>query len=108
VGSVGALVDNLGPWFGAIQFRDLGEHALVPDNSVRSAGYKELNLNVGYKISETLKVQLDVFNVTNAKTDAADYLYTDRLPGEPAAGVQDLHIHPLEPISARLAVTARF
>ncbi|HEY0437090.1 MAG TPA: TonB-dependent receptor, partial [Phenylobacterium sp.] len=99
---------NLGPWFGAIEFRDLGEHALIPDNSVRSRGYKELNLNIGYKVSERLRVQLDVFNVTNSKDDAADYLYIDRLRGEPAQGVEDVHIHPLEPISARLAVTAKF
>ncbi|MFL5298151.1 MAG: TonB-dependent receptor domain-containing protein, partial [Phenylobacterium sp.] len=108
VGSAGMLIDNLGPWFGAIEFRDLGEHALIPDNSARSKGYKELNLNVGYKVSEQLRVQLDVFNVTNSKDDAADYLYTDRLRGEPVEGVEDIHIHPLEPISARLAVTAKF
>jgi outer membrane receptor protein involved in Fe transport len=108
VTNFGVLIDNLGPWFGAVEFRDLGEHALIPDNSVRSAGYKEVNLNIGYKVNERLRVQLDVFNVTNARTDAADYLYTDRLKGEPAQGVEDLHVHPLEPISARLAVSMRF
>jgi outer membrane receptor protein involved in Fe transport len=106
--SAGILVNNLGNWFGALEFRDLGEHALIPDNSVRSAGYKEVNLNVGYRFSPHLKAQVDVFNVTNSKADAADYLYTDRLRGEPAAGVEDLHVHPLEPISARLAVSYTF
>ncbi|RAK61740.1 TonB-dependent receptor [Phenylobacterium hankyongense] len=108
VASAGMLVDNLGPWFGALEFRDLGEHALTPDNRVRSAGYRELNLNLGYRITPKLKVQLDVFNVTNSKDDAAAYFYTDRLPGEPAGGVEDVHRHPLEPISARLAVSAVF
>ena len=108
VASAGLLIDNLGPWFGAVEFRDLGAHALTPDNAVRSAGYRELNLDVGYRFSDRLKVQLDVFNVTNSKDDAADYVYTDRLPGEPAEGVEDLHIHPLEPRSARIAVTATF
>jgi hypothetical protein len=108
VASAGLLVDNLGPWFGALEFRDLGPHALISDNSVRSAGYREFNLNVGYKLTPKLKVQLDVFNVTNSRQDAADYLYVDRLPGEPAQGVEDVHIHPLEPRSARVAVTATF
>jgi outer membrane receptor protein involved in Fe transport len=108
VASAGVLVDNLGPWFGAAEFRTLGKHALIPDNSVRSGGYKEINLNIGYKISPRLRVQLDVFNVLDSHADAADYLYTDRLPGEPAEGVEDVHSHPLEPRSARLAFTATF
>jgi len=108
VGSAGVLVDNLGPWFGALEVRDLGSHALIPDNSVRSAGYREVNLNLGYKLSPKVRVQVDVFNVFNSRQDAADYLYTDRLRGEPAEGVEDLHVHPLEPRSARVAVTATF
>ena len=108
VASAGVLVDNLGPWFGALAFRDLGKHALIPDNSVRSSGYKEVNLDIGYKISRNLKVQLNVFNLLNSRASAADYLYTDRLPGEPAEGVEDIHSHPLEPRSARLVMTATF
>jgi len=106
--SAGVLLDNLGPWFGALEIRDLGPHALIPDNSKRSPGYKEVNLNLGYKISPKLKVQVDVFNLLDSKDDAADYFYADRLPGEPAEGVEDIHIHPLEPRSARFGITARF
>jgi outer membrane receptor protein involved in Fe transport len=106
--SAGLLLDNLGPWFGAVEFRDLGPHALIPDNSQRSAGYKEVNLNLGYKLTPKLRVQVDVYNLFNSKDDAADYFYADRLPGEPAAGVEDVHVHPLEPRSARLGITARF
>lgn len=106
--SAGMLIDNLGPGFGALEFRDLGPHALIPDNSKRSAGYREVNLNLGVKLSQTIRVQLDIFNLLDSKDDAADYVYADRLPGEPAAGVEDVHIHPLEPRSARIGITARF
>lgn len=106
--SAGMLLDNLGPWFGALEFRDLGPHALIADNSVRSPGYREVNLNLGYKLTPNLRVQVDVFNLFNSKDDAADYFYADRLPGEPAAGVEDIHAHPLEPRSARVGITARF
>jgi len=30
------------------------------------------------------------------------------LPNEPAAGVADIHFHPVEPRSARVTLTARF
>jgi hypothetical protein len=106
--SAGVLLDNLGPWFGAVEFRDLGAHPLLPDNSVQSRGYKEVNLNLGYKITPKLKVQVDVFNLFDSHDDAADYFYADRLPGEPAEGVEDIHVHPLEPRSARIGITARF
>ena len=108
VASAGLLIDNLGPWFGAAEFRDLGAHALRSDNSIRSRGYREINLSLGYKVSPAAKVQIEVFNITNSKDDAADYVYTDRLPGEPASGVEDLHIHPLEPTSFRLALSRIF
>jgi hypothetical protein len=30
------------------------------------------------------------------------------LPGEPAAGVSDIHFHPIEPRSLRVTLTANF
>ena len=90
------------------RLRHLGAHALIPDNSRRSRGYKEVNLNLGYKVTPRLRVQVDVFNLFDSKDDAADYFYADRLPGEPAEGVEDIHVHPLEPRSARIGITARF
>jgi hypothetical protein len=108
IGSLGLLVNNLGPWFGSVAIRDLGAHPLVEDNSIRSRGYREANANIGYRLSPKVRVQLDVYNLTNSHDDAADYYYTTRLPGEPAAGVTDLQIHPLEPRSARVSLTATF
>ena len=108
VASVGVLVDNLGPWFGAMEFRDLGSHPLIEDNSVKSPGYQEVNVDIGYKITPSLKLQVNIFNLFDSKQNAADYLYTDRLRGEPAAGVEDSHIHPLEPRSARFTITKLF
>ena len=108
IGSAGLLVDNLGRWYGSVAYRDLGPHPLVEDNSVRSPGYREVNASIGYKLSAHVKVQVDVYNVTNSHDDAADYYYTTRLAGEPAAGVDGIQIHPLEPRSARVALTATF
>ena len=58
------------------------------------------------QLSPVWKLRLDLFNVFNAKGHAAEYFYTDRLRGEPASGVADIHRHPLEPRSLRLTLTA--
>ncbi|HET9159342.1 MAG TPA: TonB-dependent receptor [Caulobacteraceae bacterium] len=108
IASMGALVDNLGPWSGGIEFRDLGPHALVTADNIRSDGYKEWNMNVGYKLRPNLKLRVDVFNVFNSKDDAADYFYTTRLAGEPAEGIDDIQIHPLESRSFRFTVSEQF
>ena len=51
---------------------------------------------------------MDVFNLTNAKASDIDYFYPSRLPGEPSAGVDDIHTHPLEPRTVRASITATF
>jgi outer membrane receptor protein involved in Fe transport len=108
VGSFGALVDNLGPWFGGLEVRVLGSYPLVSDNSARDAGYSETNVSAGYKVNDRLKVRAEIFNLFNVKADSAAYYYTTRLAGEPAAGIADHQNHPLEPISARLSINATF
>jgi hypothetical protein len=48
---------------------------------------------------------LDVFNLLNAADSDIDYYYTSRLRGEPAGGVDDIHLHPTLPRTARLSLT---
>ena len=55
-----------------------------------------------------MKLDVQVFNLLNARANSAAYYYTSRLPGEPPDGVADHQDHPLEPISARFAITANF
>jgi len=108
IGSAGVLVDNLGPWFGSLQWRDLGPYSVSDgDQLPRDKGYSEFNLDAGYKVSPKLKLQLSVFNLLNTKANAAAFDYESRLTptAQPVTGLQ---VHPLEPISARFAVTALF
>ena len=102
------LIDNLGPYYGGIEVRALGQIPLVDDNTAKDAGYTETNLNAGYKINPHLKVGVEVFNLFDVKANAGAYYYTSRLQGEPLDGVADHQDHPLEPLSARFAVTASF
>ena len=107
IGSFGVLIDNVGPWFGGLQWRKLGGYPISDgDRFPEDPGYSEFNLDAGYKINSHLKVQLSVYNLFNTKANSSAYDYTSRIPGEPADGVTGLQVHPLEPISGVLKVTA--
>ena len=108
VASLAVAVDKLGPWFGAVQWRYFGPRPLLEDNSVRSNSSATVNARAGYKISPTVTVELDVFNLFNKQVSAIDYHYTSRLPGEPAGGVADQHFHPIESRSIRVALNMAF
>ena len=108
VASLALAVDHLGPWFGAVQFRYFGPRPLIEDNSVRSSSTATINGRIGYKISPRMRVELEGFNLTNRQASAIDYYYTSRLPGEPAAGVTDIHLHPIESRSFRVTVALNF
>lgn len=108
VASLAVALDNLGPWFGALQFRYFGPRPLIEDNSVRSKATALLNGRIGYKIGPRLHVELEGFNLTNRKVSAIDYYYTSRLAGEAAEGVADIHFHPIESRSFRLSLNASF
>ncbi|MBC7994227.1 MAG: TonB-dependent receptor [Rhizobacter sp.] len=109
VASVAVAVDNLGPWFGALQWRYFGPRPLVEDNSVRSKATALLNGHIGYKLSPKVRLELEGFNLTNRKASAIDYYYTSRLFGEdPPEGKDDIHFHPMESRSFRLSLNVAF
>ena len=108
VASVAIAVDHLGPWFGALQYRYFGPRPLIEDNTVRSASTATVNARIGYKINPRMRVELDAFNLTNRKASAIDYYYTSRLQGEPAAGKDDIHFHPIESRSIRVSLAMNF
>ena len=108
VASLAIAVDNLGPWFGAAQLRYFGPRPLIEDNSTRSKSSTSLNARVGYRLSPKMRIELDGFNLMNRKASAIDYFYTSRLPGEPAAGVDSIHFHPIESRSFRVSLVMNF
>jgi outer membrane receptor protein involved in Fe transport len=112
--SFGVLIDNLGPWFGSVQMRILGPYPLSdgPANP-QGSGYTETNIAVGYKFTDDLKAQVAIFNLFNQKAYASEFYYATNISAAEVArygtaGVNDFQVHPLEPISARLTITANF
>ncbi len=108
VASLAVAVDNLGPWFGALQWRYFGPRPLTEDNSVRSQATGTLNGRIGYKLSPRIKLALEGYNLSNRRDSAIDYYYPSRLPGEAASGVEDVHFHPVESRSWRLTLQTEF
>ena len=102
VASLAIAVDNLGPWFGALQWRYFGPRPLLADNSVRSSSTALYNGRIGYKVNAQNSVELEGFNLGNQRASAIDYYYASRLPGEASGGTDDVHFHPTESRSFRL------
>jgi outer membrane receptor protein involved in Fe transport len=108
IASFAAYVKNLGPWSGGLEYRFLGAQPLTPDNAVKASGYGEWNADIKYSFGAGWQLGLGAYNLLNQHADAAAFWYIDRLPGEPAEGVADLHVHPLEPFSVRLSLGKLF
>jgi outer membrane receptor protein involved in Fe transport len=131
-GALALYLTNLGPWSGGLNYRYLGNYPLSSGPCVNSAaehdfgttcadsptkaalgqvdgkGFGEWNLDAHYAFTSGWSASLGIYNLFNTHAYAAMFWYVDRLPGEPAAGIADVHEHPLEPIMARFTITKRF
>ena len=112
VSSFGVTVGQELGWFGAMKLRYFGPRPLIEDNSSRSSSTTLVNARLGYRFDNGIRVQLDAFNLFNAKADQITYFYESRLQGETVqgqpVGVNDQHFHPVEPLSLRLSIAGRF
>jgi hypothetical protein len=106
--SAGATLDSLHNVFGSIRLRYFGPRPLIEDDSVRPRATSLANLEAGYKFAKNIKVAVDVFNLFNARDSDIDYYYASRLPGEPMDGVNDIHLHPTLPRTARVNLILGF
>lgn len=107
VASVAVTARDVGPWSASLQWRYLGSGALVEDNSVRSRPSLTTNLRVSRRLWQGAELMLDVFNLFDREVSDIEYFYESRVRGEPA-GVEDRHLHPAEPRTLRVTLSARF
>ena len=103
-----AALDKRGPYYGSVRLRYFGPRALVENNSVRSKATSLVNLEGGYAFTKRLKLAVDLFNVLDATDSDIDYYYRSRLLGEPLDGVNDIHLHPALPRTARVNLIVGF
>jgi hypothetical protein len=92
--------------FANIRLRYFGKRPLIEDNSVRSQPSTMLSARMGYRW-QRVELFAEGFNLLDRRDNDIDYFYTSRLPGEPSAGVSDLHFHPAEPFALRLGITVK-
>ncbi|WP_324699143.1 TonB-dependent receptor [Novosphingobium aerophilum] len=104
--SAGAAVELGHGFSGALRLRHFGAAPLIEDNSVRSHPTSLVNLGA-YYTRGAVKIGLDVLNLFDARDADISYYYASRLAGEPAEGVEDRHIHPVEPRQVRLSLRYR-
>ncbi len=129
VASAGITLGEKTGWFGGLHYRFLGVSPLTEDNAFRTLPISIFNARAGYQFDNGWKLQLDVLNLFNAKTDQIAYAYgslikTDSLynlcyggqaptPGTGLyaacqTGVMDRVSHPMEPLAFRLTLSAAF
>jgi extradiol dioxygenase family protein len=94
--------------FGSMRVRYFGPRALTQNDSVNSNSSTIVNAQVGYHFNERLTAKVDFLNLFNANTNDIEYDYTSRLQGEPAAGKNDIHLHPAEPFEVRAGIEYRY
>ena len=99
---------KLGPWTTSLFGRYFGPRSLLEDNSVKSTSTTLFNAQTTYEVNKQLRLRFDVFNIFDRKADDITYYYRSRLPGEPADGVNDIHFHPVERRSLRVATLIKF
>lgn len=100
----GGAVVTTGNVTTSIRVRHFGSFAVIEDNSRRSNPTTVVNGRVAWR-SGRYELALDVLNLLASRDNDITYFYASRLPGEPAAGVEDFHTHPIEPRQARLTAT---
>ena len=106
--SGGLTVGPRRPLFGSIRVRHFGPRPLIEDASVNSKSTTLWNGEIGYRASNKARVVLELFNIFNTDVSDIDYFYTSRLPGEPSAGIEDVHPHPALPRSVRVGLQLSF
>lgn len=116
--TAGATIDLPSGLFGALRLRHFGDSPLVEDGSVEADATTVVNLRAGYRVSPRVELALDVFNLFDADDPDISYFYASCLPSDPPAacgaglasrpGVEDRHVHPVEPRQVRGTLTVRF
>ena len=110
VGLVIASGVTLHDWNGlsaSLRLRYFGPRDLTSDGIFRSRETFLLNAGGSYQINKTWRISVQVLNLLNRRDHDIDYAYQCRVTPNATPTFEDV-FHPVEPIQARVALTARF
>jgi hypothetical protein len=115
--SAAARLETPGGVFGSVRLRYFSSQPVLEDDAIQQPASTILNALLGYRFKQ-YELAAEVLNVLDAKADDIAYAYPSRLPDallaarglppEPAAGVNGIVIHPVEPLQVRASLTAHF
>ncbi len=107
VASLGVSVKDLGPWSGTVHARYFGPRPLDKDNIYRSQSSVIFSARASYRADAKTSVNFDVFNLFNRKSNDIEYYYLSQRCTT-CTPENDIHFHPVEPRTIRLALVARY
>ena len=90
-----------------MRVRHFGSYSLIEDNIQRADPLTVVNARVEYQLGR-VALAADLLNVLNSKDNEIEYFYASRLPGEPAGGIEDRHVRPVEPRQLRVSAKVTF
>ncbi|MDG1857904.1 MAG: TonB-dependent receptor [Emcibacteraceae bacterium] len=90
----------------SLRMRHFGSAPLVEDNSVRSMATTLVNFGAAYDF-DRYTFEFDVFNILNSNAKDISYFYPSQLSGE-GSEVEDLHYHPVEPLTFRIGAKIKY
>ncbi len=90
-----------------LRVRHFGGAPLIEDNSQRSDPTSIVNFGAYLDLGR-VRLSGDVLNMFNSRDADITYFYASRLPGEPTEGVEDRHLHPIEPRQVRVSARVLF
>ena len=66
-----------------------------------------LSGQIGYQLNKVWTLSAEIFNILDRKDSDIEYTYESAT--SPTAPIrEEIHFHPVEPIGARVALTAKF
>ncbi|MEQ1529320.1 MAG: TonB-dependent receptor [Methylococcales bacterium] len=104
--SAGAVVDLPYHLFATLRLRHFGQIPLDETGSFAAGNTTLVNLGAGYQVDK-FKVQLDVFNLFDSKSNDIAYAYESQLRNE-SAPINGLLKHPVEPRMFRVTASINF
>ncbi len=105
--SSGITLHDLDGFSSSLRLRYFGPRDLTSDGDFRSSDTIMLNAEAGYQLNKIWRISVEVLNVLNRRDHDIDYAYKyQQTPAGPAQ-FGDV-FHPVEPVQARVALTARF
>ena len=109
--TLGAALQYRGSnWQGSLQLRHFSDVPLTEDGSEIWDGATTVDGLLSLPLpfaKRSLTMAVEVFNLLDSQESDVQYFYASRLPGEPAAGIEDVHLKPLRPRSARITLRWR-